>query len=85
MTAQKRRTRKDLLQAATHLIREGRPPGWKMRPKRRWSRATAYRYFPDVEQLLLWAFLDATTLNPEMLSQGPPPEDWNASTPRCTE
>lgn len=56
---QKRRTRKDLLQAAARLMKQGRRPGLEdVAEEALVSRATAYRYFPTVEALLLEASLD---------------------------
>ncbi|MFN3628321.1 MAG: TetR family transcriptional regulator, partial [Parvibaculum sp.] len=44
---QKRRTRKDLLQAAARLLKEGRNPSLEeIAEEALVSRATAYRYFP---------------------------------------
>jgi AcrR family transcriptional regulator len=56
---QKRRTRKDLLQAASRLMKQGRKPSIEdVADEALVSRATAYRYFPSVEALLLEASLD---------------------------
>jgi AcrR family transcriptional regulator len=56
---QRRRTRKDLLQAATRLVRQGRKPSLEeVAEEAMVSRATAYRYFPKLEPLLLEAALD---------------------------
>lgn len=56
---QRQRTRKDLLQAATRLVRQGRRPGLEeIAEEALVSRATAYRYFPSVDALLLEASLD---------------------------
>lgn len=56
---QKTRTRKDLLQAAARLMRQGRKPSLEeIAEEALVSRATAYRYFPNVETLLLDASLD---------------------------
>jgi AcrR family transcriptional regulator len=56
---QKRRTRKDLLQAASRLAKQGRKPSLEeIAEEALVSRATAYRYFPSVEALLLEAALD---------------------------
>lgn len=55
---QKQRTRKDLLDAAARLVREGRRPSLEeVAEAALVSRATAYRYFPNVEALLLEASL----------------------------
>jgi AcrR family transcriptional regulator len=56
---QKSRTRKDLLQAAARLVKQGRKPSLdEIAEEALVSRATAYRYFPRVEALLLEASLD---------------------------
>ncbi|SEH83856.1 DNA-binding transcriptional regulator, AcrR family [Mycolicibacterium rutilum] len=56
---QKSRTRKDLLQAASRLLREGRTPTLEQVAEEAMvSRATAYRYFPSVDALLIEAPLD---------------------------
>jgi AcrR family transcriptional regulator len=56
---QRRRTRKDLLDAATRLMRQGRKPSLEeVAEEALVSRATAYRYFPSIEALLLEATLD---------------------------
>ena len=56
---QKSRTRKDLLQAASRLMKQGRKPSLEeIAEEALISRATAYRYFPRVEALLLEASLD---------------------------
>lgn len=55
---QKQRTRKDLLDAAARLVREGRRPSLEeVAEAALVSRATAYRYFPSIEALLLEASL----------------------------
>ena len=56
---QRRRTRKDLLQAAARLMKQGRKPNLEdIAAEALVSRATAYRYFPSVEALLVEASLD---------------------------
>jgi AcrR family transcriptional regulator len=56
---QRQRTRKDLLQAAARLMREGRNPTLEdVAEAALVSRATAYRYFTGIEPLLLEASLD---------------------------
>ncbi|MGH8616749.1 MAG: TetR/AcrR family transcriptional regulator [Burkholderiales bacterium] len=56
---QKMRTRKDLLQAAARLLKRGRKPNLdEIAGEALVSRATAYRYFPSVDTLLLEASLD---------------------------
>ena len=56
---QKSRTRKDLLRAATRLMREGGSPSLEeVAEAALVSRATAYRYFSGIEALLVEAALD---------------------------
>jgi len=56
---QRRRTRKDLLEAAARLMREGRRPNLEeVAEAALVSRATAYRYFPNIDALLLEAAVD---------------------------
>jgi AcrR family transcriptional regulator len=56
---QRLRTRKDLLQAAARLLREGRQPTMaELADEARVSRATAYRYFDCVEAVLAEAPVD---------------------------
>ena len=56
---QKRRTRKDLLRAASRLMKQGRKPSIDdIAEEALVSRATAYRYFPGLEALLVEASLD---------------------------
>jgi len=62
------RTRKDLLLAAARLLKNGRKPTMdEVAEAALVSRATAYRYFPSVESLLVEAPLDGATPDPEML------------------
>jgi AcrR family transcriptional regulator len=57
--SQRRRTRKNLLQAASRLMKQGRKPSLEEIAAEAWiSRATAYRYFPNVEALLVEASFD---------------------------
>ena len=59
---QRRRTRKDLLEAAARLIKDGRTPSLEeVAQAALVSRATAYRYFPSMEALLREAALDVQT------------------------
>jgi AcrR family transcriptional regulator len=59
---QRWRTRKDLLQAAARLMKRGRRPGLEeVAAEARVSRATAYRYFPTADALLIEASLDVAT------------------------
>jgi AcrR family transcriptional regulator len=65
---QRRRTRKDLLQAASRLMKQGRKPTLEeVAAEAMVSRATAYRYFTSVEALILEASLDQATPSPETL------------------
>jgi AcrR family transcriptional regulator len=65
---QRRRTRKDLLQAAARLVKQGRKPTLEeIAEEAAVSRATAYRYFPNVEALLREAALDVAVPAPEGL------------------
>lgn len=68
---QKRRTRKDLLVAASRLMQQGRKPNLEEIAEEAFvSRATAYRYFPNVDALLLEAALDVATPEPDALFAG---------------
>jgi AcrR family transcriptional regulator len=65
---QRKRTRKDLLQAAARLARQGCSPSLdEIAAEALVSRATAYRYFPSVEALLAEAALDVVTPDPETM------------------
>jgi AcrR family transcriptional regulator len=65
---QRKRTRKDLLQAAARLAKQGRSPSLdEIAAEALVSRATAYRYFPSVEALIAEAALDVVTPDPETL------------------
>jgi len=71
---QRMRTRKDLLRAAGRLIAEGRTPSFdEIADAAMVSRATAYRYFPGLDALLVEAALDMAAPDPSIL-QGAPPE-----------
>ena len=73
---QKARTRKDLLQAASRLMNQGRKPGLEeIAEEALVSRATAYRYFPDVEALLLEASLDIAVPEPQEIFGESSPTD----------
>lgn len=62
---QRTRTRKDLLQAASRLMKQGRSPSLEeIAEEALVSRATAYRYFPSVEALLVEAAVDVATPEP---------------------
>ena len=62
---QRRRTRKDLLAAAARILKEGRTPDMDdVAEAALVSRATAYRYFPSIEALLVEAPLDGAIPEP---------------------
>jgi AcrR family transcriptional regulator len=62
---QRRRTRKDLLDAAARLVKQGRKPTLEeIAEEALVSRATAYRYFPNVEALLVEASFDIAIPGP---------------------
>jgi AcrR family transcriptional regulator len=68
---QKLRTRKDLLDAANRLMREGRTPSFdEIAEAALVSRATAYRYFPGLDALLLEAALDMAVPSSEVIFNG---------------
>ena len=70
-TNQRHRTRKDLLTAAARLLKAGRTPDMDEVAKEAMvSRATAYRYFPTVEQLLVEAPIDGAAPEPEQVFAG---------------
>ncbi len=70
---QLRRTRKDLLQAAARLVREGRHPTLEeVAEAAMVSRATAYRHFPDLRALLVEATLDLGTPQPAQVFRDAP-------------
>ncbi len=65
---QRMRTRKDLLQAASRMMKQGRKPSLEeVAAEALVSRATAYRYFPTVEALLVEAALDVAVPQPDEL------------------
>lgn len=73
---QRMRTRKDLLNAASRLLKQGRKPRLEeIAEEALVSRATAYRYFPDVDALLAEASFDIDTPEPGELFRGAPPDD----------
>ena len=83
---QRRRTRKDLLQAATRLVRQGRTPSLEeIAEEAMVSRATAYRYFPKVDALLLEAALDVATPDADTVFVGAPDEDAVARVERVDD
>jgi AcrR family transcriptional regulator len=73
---QRRRTRKDLLQAAARLMKQGRKPSLEeVAAEALVSRATAYRYFPSIESLHLEAALDVATPQAEEIFRDTRPDD----------
>jgi len=73
---QKSRTRKDLLQATTRLLKQGRNPTLEeVAEEAMVSRATAYRYFPSADALLLEASLDVAVPEPADLFDEDSPRD----------
>jgi AcrR family transcriptional regulator len=65
---QKARTRKDLLRAASRLMQQGRSPTLEeVAQEALVSRATAYRYFPSIEAMLVEAAVDLAVPEPEAL------------------
>ena len=74
---QRRRTRKDLLEAAARLVRQGRRPTLEEVAEEAFvSRATAYRYFPNAHALLLEASFDVAIPGPdELFRDGPSGSD----------
>ena len=68
---QRRRTRKDLLQAAAQLMKKGRRPSLdEVAEAALVSRATAYRYFPSTDELLAEASVDVVTPDAAVLFGG---------------
>jgi AcrR family transcriptional regulator len=66
---QRNRTRKDLLEAALRVSADGRTPTLdEIAEEASVSRATAYRYFPNVEDLLAEASLHVAFPDPNCLS-----------------
>ena len=83
---QRRRTRKALLEAATRLVKQGRRPSLEeIAEEAMVSRATAYRYFPKLDALLLEAALDVAVPEPEAMLSGAPADDAAARVQRVDE
>ncbi|MBX3407412.1 MAG: TetR/AcrR family transcriptional regulator [Phycisphaeraceae bacterium] len=62
---QRHRTRKDLLSAASRLLKQGKTPTIDdVAAEAMVSRATAYRYFPTIESLLVEAPIDDDAPDP---------------------
>ncbi len=73
---QKSRTRKDLLRAAAKLMRDGGSPSFEaIAEEAMVSRATAYRYFPGLDALLVEAALDMAAPAPQLLMGEGAPAD----------
>src|SRR5688500_2614633 len=73
---QRRRTRQDLLRAASEAMKSGRRPSLEeVAEAALVSRATAYRYFPSMEALLVEASLDVAFPDPERVMAGAPKAD----------
>ncbi|HEY7800201.1 MAG TPA: TetR/AcrR family transcriptional regulator [Hyphomonadaceae bacterium] len=70
---QRRRTRKDLLDAAARLMKQGRRPTLEeVAEAALVSRATAYRYFPSIEALMVETTLDVAAPNADDVFKGAP-------------
>jgi AcrR family transcriptional regulator len=73
---QRSRTRRDLLQAAARLLKQGANPSLEDVAKEAGvSRATAYRYFPAMDLLLLESGLDLRVPTAEEIFAGGAPGD----------
>ncbi|HEY9348913.1 MAG TPA: helix-turn-helix domain-containing protein [Inquilinus sp.] len=73
---QRYRTRKDLIAAAARLMRSGRKPSLEeVAEAALVSRATAYRYFPSIEALLVEASIDIAVPGGEAVFADDPLED----------
>jgi AcrR family transcriptional regulator len=73
---QRTRTRKDLLQAASRLMKQGRRPTLEeVAEEALVSRATAYRYFPSLDALLIEAPLEGAVPDPDNLFQDASSDD----------
>lgn len=78
------RTRKDLLRAAARLSAGGVAPSMEeVAAEALVSRATAYRYFSNVEALLIEAAVDATMPDPQALFADDPSTDPAARVDRA--
>lgn len=78
-TNQQYRTRNDLLAAAARLMKEGRKPSLEdVAAAALVSRATAYRYFPNLEVLLAEASVHIATPEGPALFADAPPDDVEA-------
>jgi AcrR family transcriptional regulator len=83
---QRRRTRKDLLEAATRLVKQGRQPSLEeIAEEAMVSRTTAYRYFPRLDALLLEAALDVASPDAVQVLADAPEDDPVARVERIDE
>lgn len=81
---QRYRTRKDLVAAASRLIKDGRKPTLdEVAEAALVSRATAYRYFPNIEALLVEASVDTATPDSAALFAGETSNDPEARIDRA--
>jgi AcrR family transcriptional regulator len=73
---QRHRTRKDLLSATARLLKQGKSPTIdEVAAEAMVSRATAYRYFPTIESLLVEAPIDDDAPDPATLFANDPTTD----------
>ncbi|MGK9166170.1 TetR/AcrR family transcriptional regulator [Inquilinus limosus] len=81
---QRYRTRKDLIAAAARLMKNGRKPSLEeVAEAALVSRATAYRYFPNIEALLVEATVDIAVPNGEAVFADDPSEDMEERVDRA--
>jgi AcrR family transcriptional regulator len=75
-TNQQLRTRRDLVRAAARILKRGEAPTMEsVAEEALVSRATAYRYFPNLDALLAEAPLDELVPDPEVLFANDPSTD----------
>lgn len=68
---QQKRTRNDLLKAASALLQSGKVPSLEaVAAEANVSRATAYRYFPNIDALMVEASVDIQIPSPESVFNG---------------
>lgn len=73
---QELRTRKDLLQAASRLMKQGRTPTMdEVAEEALVSRATAYRHFANIDTLLVEAPIDEAVADPAAVFAGDTSDD----------
>ncbi len=81
---QELRTRKDLLLAASRLMKQGRKPTMdEIAAEALVSRATAYRHFANVDALLVEAPIDAAVMDPAALFADDTSDDAEARIDRA--